>query len=33
MALYLRLADVAYLTGDLQTERQLREHYYGALPE
>ena len=33
MALYLRLADVAYLTGDRETERALREHYYGALPE
>ncbi len=33
MALYLRLADLAYLTGDLQTEQALREHYYGALPE
>ena len=33
MALYLRLADVAYLTGDLETEQALRQHYYGALPE
>ncbi|MFI5328467.1 MAG: tetratricopeptide repeat protein, partial [Candidatus Rokuibacteriota bacterium] len=33
MALYLRLADIAYLTGDRETERSLREHYYGALPE
>jgi hypothetical protein len=31
--LYLRLADVAYLTGDLATERRFREHYYGALRE
>ena len=33
MALYLRLADVAHLSGDLETERTLREHYYGALTE
>ena len=31
--LYLRLADVAYLAGDLATERRFREHYYGALRE
>lgn len=30
-ALYLKLADIAHLTGDLETERALREHYYGAL--
>jgi len=29
--LYLKLADIAHLTGDLETERALREHYYGAL--
>lgn len=33
MALYLKLADIAHLTGDLETERALREHYYGALTE
>ena len=33
MALYLKLADLAYLSGDLETERGLREHYYGALTE
>jgi len=33
MALYLKLADVAHLSGDLETERALREHYYGALGE
>ena len=33
MALYLKLADLAYLSGDLETERSLREHYYGALTE
>ena len=33
MLLYLKLADLAYLAGDLETERQLREHYYGALTE
>ncbi len=31
--LYLKLADIAHLTGDLETERALREHYYGALTE
>jgi len=30
-ALYLKLADIAHLSGDLETERALREHYYGAL--
>jgi hypothetical protein len=29
----LKLADVAYLTGDLEEERALREKYYGALRE
>lgn len=33
MALYLKLADLAYLSGDLETERALREHYYGALTD
>ena len=33
MVLYLKLADVAHLTGDLETERMLREHYYGTLTE
>jgi len=33
MALYLKLADIAHLSGDLETERALREHYYGALSE
>jgi hypothetical protein len=31
--LHLKLADLAYLSGDLETERCLREHYYGALTE
>jgi len=31
--LYLKLADVAYLSGDAATERRFREHYYGALVE
>jgi hypothetical protein len=31
--LYLKLADIAYLGGDLATERRYREHYYGALTE
>jgi hypothetical protein len=31
--LYLKLADIAYLAGDLATERRFREHYYGALRE
>ena len=33
MALYLKLADLAYLAGDLETERRFREHYYGRLTE
>jgi hypothetical protein len=33
MAVYLKLADLAFLAGDLETERSLREHYYGALTE
>jgi tetratricopeptide (TPR) repeat protein len=33
MVLYLKLADLAHLSGDLETERALREHYYGALTE
>jgi hypothetical protein len=33
MALYLKLADIAHLAGDLETERALREHYYGTLGE
>jgi hypothetical protein len=33
MVLYLKLADIAHLTGDLETERGLREHYYGTLAE
>lgn len=33
MALYLKLADIAHLSGDLETERALREHYYGTLGE
>jgi hypothetical protein len=33
MVLYLKMADIAHLTGDLETERTLREHYYGALTE
>jgi hypothetical protein len=33
MVLYLKLADIAHLTGDLETERTLREHYYGTLTE
>jgi len=31
--IYLRLADLAFLDGDLAEERRLREHYYGALGE
>ena len=31
--IYLRLADLAFLGGDLVEERRLREHYYGALGE
>jgi hypothetical protein len=31
--LYLKVADIAYLGGDLATERRYREHYYGALTE
>jgi hypothetical protein len=31
--IYLRLADLAFLAGDLGEERRLREHYYGALGE
>ncbi len=31
--IYLRLADLAFLDGDLGEERRLREHYYGALDE
>jgi tetratricopeptide (TPR) repeat protein len=31
--IYLRLADLAFLEGDLDEERRLREHYYGALGE
>lgn len=31
--LYLKLADVAFLSGDAATERRFREHYYGALVE
>lgn len=31
--LYLKLADLAFLNGDLEGERKLREHYYGALRE
>ena len=31
--IYLRLADLAFLDGDLGEERRLREHYYGALGE
>ena len=31
--IYLRLADLAFLDGDLDEERRLREHYYGALGE
>ncbi len=33
MTLYLKIADLAYLAGDVETERHLREHYYGALTE
>jgi tetratricopeptide (TPR) repeat protein len=33
MVLYLKLADIAHLSGDLEIERALREHYYGALTE
>jgi hypothetical protein len=33
MVLYLKLADIAHLAGDLDTERALREHYYGTLAE
>jgi hypothetical protein len=33
MALLLKLADVAHLTGDLAGERALREHYYGTLAQ
>ena len=33
MVLYLKLADIAHLSGDLETERAFREHYYGALTE
>ena len=31
--IYLRLADLAFLSSDLAEERRLREHYYGALHE
>jgi hypothetical protein len=31
--IYLKLADLAYLEGDLARERRLREHYYGRLRE
>ena len=31
--IYLRLADLAFLDGDLGEERRLREHYYGTLDE
>jgi hypothetical protein len=31
--IYLRLADVAFLDGELSEERRLREHYHGALGE
>jgi hypothetical protein len=33
MVLYLKLADIAHLTGDVERERALREHYYGTLTE
>lgn len=33
MVLYLKLADIAHLMGELDTERTLREHYYGTLTE
>jgi hypothetical protein len=31
--IYLKLADLAYLAGDTERERSLREHYYGSLRE
>jgi len=31
--IYLKLADLAFLAGDLTRERRLREHYYGQLRE
>lgn len=31
--IYLKLADLAYLAGDTERERSLREHYYGRLRE
>jgi hypothetical protein len=31
--IYLKLADLAYLDGDIANERRLREHYYGSLHE
>ena len=31
--IYLKLADLAYLAGDAERERSLREHYYGSLRE
>ena len=31
--IYLKLADLDFLAGDLAGERRLREHYYGHLRE
>ena len=32
-SIVLKLCDVAFVSGDLATERSLREQYYGSLRE